>query len=66
MFRFMNPKAEIRVAAGREMHLRNLQALALYPANSIFMDGYLNVKGQNQADTIQMIHDAGFKINSHR
>ena len=65
MFRFMNPKSEIRVAAGREMHLRYLQALAFYPANSIFMDGYLNIEGQNQAETIQMINDAGFQIKSN-
>ncbi|MFC1771576.1 biotin synthase BioB [Candidatus Margulisiibacteriota bacterium] len=62
LFRFLNPRAEIRVAAGREMHLRNLQSLALYPANSLFVDGYLNTDGSSYKDTIQMIEDAGFLV----
>ncbi len=31
MFRFVNPARDIRVAGGREINLRHLQALALYP-----------------------------------
>ena len=56
LLRFLNPKAEIRMAAGREIHLRSLQGLGLYPANSLFMDGYLNTKGTNleQAGTLLM------------
>jgi len=65
MFRLVNPKAEIRVAAGREHHLRALQPLALYPASSLFMDGYLNTKGTNTLDTLQMIEDAGFKVRAN-
>ena len=64
LFRFVNPTAEIRIAAGREYHLRQCQVLGLYPANSIFMDGYLNTKGSKQAQTLQMIKDAGFTIDS--
>jgi biotin synthase len=64
LFRFLNPKAEIRVAAGREFHLRNLEVLALYPANSLFLDGYLNTKGAEAQKTLQMIKDAGFTIQS--
>ena len=60
LFRFLNPSTELRAAAGREIHLRSLQPLALYPANSIFMDGYLNTKGTNMAQTLRMIKDAGF------
>ncbi len=63
--RFLNPKAEIRVAAGREIHLRSLQVMALYPANSLFMDGYLNTTGSNENATLTMIKDAGFTINSN-
>ena len=36
LFRFVNPSKEIRVAGGREVNLRSLQPLSLYPANSIF------------------------------
>lgn len=60
--RLINPKAEIRAAGGREYHLRQMQAMALYPANSIFMDGYLNIIGSEQKDTLKMILDAGFHI----
>ena len=45
MFRFVNPTRDIRVAGGREVNLRHLQPLALYPANSIFSDGYLTTPG---------------------
>lgn len=60
LMRFVNPDAEIRAAAGREIHLRSMQGLALYPANSLFMDGYLNTRGSNMEGTLQMIKDAGF------
>jgi biotin synthase len=62
LYRFLNPSAEIRIAAGREIHLRSLQPLALYPANSLFVDGYLNVNGSDFHRTITMIQDAGFTI----
>ena len=64
MFRFINPKAEIRAAAGREYHLKDLEALSLYPANSLFLQGYLNTLGNTDAKTLCMIQDAGFTIKS--
>jgi biotin synthase len=64
LYRFLNPKAEIRIAAGRERYLRSMEALALYPANSLFLDGYLNARGSERARTLQMIKDAGFTISS--
>jgi len=64
LFRFLNPKAEIRIAAGREIHLRSMEVMALYAANSLFLDGYLNTKGEGRARTFQMIKDAGFTIES--
>lgn len=66
LFRFLNPKTELRVAAGREIHLRNMEVMALYPANSLFLDGYLNTKGANRARVLQMIKDAGFTIKSEQ
>lgn len=66
LFRFLHPKAEIRIAAGREYHLRGLQALGLYPANSIFLDGYLNAKGESRLKTLEMIKKAGFLIKSEK
>lgn len=64
LFRFLNPDCELRAAAGREGHLRSLEVLALYPANSLFLDGYLNTKGSSRAKTLQMIKDAGFTVKS--
>ena len=61
LFRFLNPSAEIRVAAGRELHLHSLEVMALYPANSLFLQGYLNAKGGIECGrTLRMIQDAGF------
>ena len=64
LFRFLNPKAEVRIAAGRELHLRSMEVMALYPANSLFLQGYLNAKGAGNAQTLRMIMDAGFDIVS--
>lgn len=60
MVRLVNPRAEVRIAAGREHHLRSLQAMALWPANSLFMEGYLLTEGQAAGETLRMILDAGF------
>lgn len=62
MFRFVNPARDIRAAGGREVNLRHLQPLALYPANSIFCDGYLTTPGQGPEADIRMIGDAGFRV----
>jgi biotin synthase len=64
MFRFTNPTAEIRIAAGREFHLRSMEVMALYVANSLFLEGYLNAKGAGSNRTYEMIADAGFEIVS--
>ena len=64
LFRFVNPTREIRVAGGRERNIRSLQPLALYPANSIFMEGYLTTDGQATSDAHQMIADAGFEVTT--
>jgi biotin synthase len=65
LMRFINPNAEIRVAGGREGHLRGLQSLALYPANSLFVEGYLTTRGDSVAETYAMIRDAGFEIEGN-
>jgi biotin synthase len=62
LMRFMNPDREIRIAGGREHHLRHLQSLALYPCNSLFVTGYLTTPGQRGDEAIQMIRDLGFTI----
>jgi biotin synthase len=62
MFRFVNPESELRIAGGRERHLRSLQPLGLYAANSIFVGDYLTTKGQPPVADYQMIEDLGFQI----
>lgn len=62
LFRFLNPRSEIRIAGGREVHLRWLQPLALYAANSIFVGDYLTTKGQKPEADFAMIEDLGFEI----
>ena len=62
MFRFVHPRTDLRVAGGREITLRALQAMALYPANSIFTQGYLTTGGATPHADHQMIRDAGFEL----
>lgn len=62
LFRFTNPATEIRIAGGREVHLRTLQPLGLYPANSMFVSDYLTTKGQSAEDDHRMIADLGFEV----
>jgi biotin synthase len=62
LFRLTNPVAEIRVAGGREYHLREHQPLALYAASSIFVEGYLTTPGQAYDEARRMITDSGFVV----
>lgn len=62
MFRFVNPRSELRIAGGRERHLRSLQPLGLLVANSIFVGDYLTTKGQLPEQDYQMIEDMGMTV----
>jgi len=62
LFRFAFPDREVRIAGGREIHLRSLQALGLHLANSIFLGDYLTTEGQPGAADLEMIADAGFVV----
>jgi biotin synthase len=62
LMRLTNPYSELRIAGGREHHLRSLQPMGLLVANSIFIGDYLTAKGQRPDDDIQMIRDLGFEI----
>lgn len=62
MVRLVNPKSELRIGGGRELHLGSLQALGLYAANSIFVGDYLTTKGQAPEADYQMIRDLGFEV----
>jgi len=62
LVRLANPRAEIRIAGGREGHLRGLQSLALYAANSLFVGGYLTTRGDPWSETFALIEAAGFEV----
>lgn len=62
LMRFLNPRSEIRMAAGRELYLGTWGGLALYPANSIFVEGYLTTPGQQAHAARQLVEDAGFEV----
>ncbi|MCI1575102.1 MULTISPECIES: biotin synthase BioB [Heyndrickxia] len=65
LFRFINPTKEIRIAGGREYHLRSLQNLGLFIANSIFIGDYLTTEGQDAKEDYQLIEDLGFEIEEN-
>jgi biotin synthase len=62
LMRLAIPRCELRIAAGREVHLRGLQPLGLYPANSMFVGDYLTEKGQPPEEDFDMIRALGFEI----
>ncbi|NEA14451.1 biotin synthase BioB [Streptomyces halstedii] len=62
MVRFVCPDAEVRLAGGREVHLRSMQPLALHLVNSIFLGDYLTSEGQAGQTDLDMIADAGFEV----
>jgi len=62
LFRFLHPQTEIRAAGGRERNLRSLQPLALFVADSLFVDGYLTTPGLAHQEVWSMIEDLGFTV----
>lgn len=62
LFRFLHPQRELRAAGGREFNLRSLQPLALYVADSLFVNGYLTTPGDPAREVHRMIEDLGFEI----
>jgi biotin synthase len=62
LFRFIHPRADLRVAGGREVNLRWMHPLALYVVNSIFTSGYLTTPGATPSADHQMIKDLGFEV----
>ena len=62
LYRFTNPKAEIRIAGGRELQLGSMQCMGLYAANSLFVGDYLTTRGQAPESDYRMIKEMGFEI----
>lgn len=64
LYRLLLPTQEIRISGGREVHLRSMQVMGLYPANSIFIGDYLTTQGQTARQDLRMIEDAGFLLET--
>jgi biotin synthase len=62
LYRFFFPDVELRIAGGREIHLRSLQTLGLHVANSLFIGDYLTSEGQAASIDLELISDAGFVV----
>ena len=62
LFRLIFPDVEVRIAGGREVHLRSLQAMGLLLANSVFAGDYLTTRGQPAEADRRMIADLGLRI----
>ncbi|MCP4435591.1 MAG: biotin synthase BioB [Actinomycetia bacterium] len=61
LYRYMFPDTEIRIAGGREVHLRSVQGLGLELANSIFVGDYLTTEGQAANADLDLLADWGFE-----
>ncbi len=63
IYRLILPKATIKIAGGREVNLRDLQAMAMQAgANGLIIGNYLTTMGRNPAQDIQMLKDLGFDV----
>lgn len=62
MFRLVSPASELRISGGRELHLRSLQPLGLYAANSMFVGDYLTTSGQIPDADYAIVRDLGFEV----
>jgi biotin synthase len=59
VFRYMLPRAEIRIAGGRQF-LRDLQAMIFMAgASGVMIGDYLTTKGRRVEDDLQMLRDLG-------
>ncbi len=63
IFRLVLPKSTIKIAGGREVNLRDLQAMGMQAgANGLIIGNYLTTMGRNPAQDIQMLKDLGFVL----
>lgn len=62
IFRLILPKSTIKIAGGREVNLRDLQAMAMASgANGLILGNYLTTMGRNPSQDLQMLKDLGFE-----
>lgn len=63
IFRLILPKSTIKLAGGREINLRDLQAMAMQAgANGLILGNYLTTMGRNPEADIRMLKDLGYDV----
>jgi biotin synthase len=63
-FRFLMPEAILKIAGGREVHLKkNDKKVLRAGANGIITGGYLTTKGNKPGEDIRMLKEIGLKQN---
>ena len=63
VFRFILPRAKLELGGGREVNLRDFQAMAfLAGANSLIIGGYLTTRGRQPGQDLQLLKDLGFTV----
>lgn len=64
VFRFIMPKANIKLAGGREGTMKDYQEIALKGgANGLIVGGYLTTKGNPMRDDFAMLERAGYRMD---
>lgn len=63
VFRFLNPKAEIRLAAGRNLMEENGRRAFLSGANGAITGDMLTTSGNNTEDDRQLLIQLGYSLN---
>jgi biotin synthase len=62
LYRFLLPKASLKVAGGRVLNLRDMQSWIFYAgATSILSGNYLTTAGRAVKDDVQMVKDCGMQ-----
>ena len=62
MFRFTNPRAELRLCGGREQNLRDFHGMAVLMTNAMMVGGYLTRAGRDIKKDYQLLKD----LKAHR
>ncbi|KRL01147.1 biotin synthase BioB [Liquorilactobacillus capillatus] len=64
MMRFIFPRKELRLSAGREKHFGDLQPMALLLVNSTFLGDYLTEEGENKNVDLDLLENLALKIEN--
>lgn len=62
MLRLLFPDTELRISAGREYHLGEMQQLAILIVDSIFLGNYLTEKGAKISEDQKLIQGLGLTV----